>query len=120
MPMYSYVAKDASGKTKKDIVEALGEQSLIDKLQNEGLFVVSVKPVLQRAAAPKPATPETPKQKINKSFTHNKVRIEDMLTLARQLATMLDSGVTLMRSLSVVADQIESRQLYEVVTAFKG
>ena len=48
MPMYMYVAKDQNGKTKKDIVEALGEQSLIDRLQNEGLFVVSVKPIMEK------------------------------------------------------------------------
>ncbi len=110
MPMFAYVVKDSSGKTKKDIAESLNEQSLIDRLQSEGYFIISVASALDKPAAKvnKPA-------KTGKKFTHNNIQIEDLLVFARQLATMLDSGITLMRSLTVIVDQIESRRLHDIV-----
>ncbi len=102
MPMFSYTARDASGKSKTAIIEALHEQALVEKLQGDGYFVLSVKPASPKMAAAKHRTSE--------GFTHNRVKIEDMLVFARQLATMLDSGVTLLRSLDVIGAQVESRE----------
>ncbi len=102
MPMFSYTAKDASGKTKTAIVEALHEQALVEKLQGDGYFVLSVKPASPKLAAAKSKAPDM-------GFTHNKVKIEDMLVFSRQLATMLDAGVTLLRSLDVISAQVESK-----------
>ncbi len=102
MPMFSYTAKDAAGKTKTAIVEALHEQALVEKLQGDGYFVLSVKPASPKLAAAKSKTPDV-------GFTHNKVKIEDMLVFARQLATMLEAGVTLLRSLDVISAQVESK-----------
>jgi type IV pilus assembly protein PilC len=114
MPMYSYVVKDRDGKTKKELVEALSEQSLVDKLQNEGYFIISVGAAVTGA----PAKAAVKKVHVHK-FSHNKVKMEDMLVMSRQMATMLDSGVTLMRTLSVISEQIESRDLHRVITSVK-
>src|SRR3990167_8295807 len=99
MPMFSYTAKDALGKTRTAIVEALDEQVLVEKLQGDGYFVLSVKPASPKMAAAKSKTSE--------GFTHKKVKIDDMLVFARQLATMLEAGVTLLRSLDVISAQVE-------------
>ena len=109
MPTYAYSVKDANGKTKKNIVDAVNEGALVEKLQNEGYFVLSV------TAAIKDVSKANPKTVAGKAFTHNGVKLEDLLVLARQLATMLEAGVTLMRSLSVVIDQIESKGLYHIL-----
>ncbi len=109
MPIFSYVVKDANGKTIKEFVEALNEQVLADKLQADGFFVVSINPALKEA-------PKEKKKVIVRKFTHNKVKLDDLLVLARQLATMLDSGVTLMRSLAVITEQVESKELFKVLT----
>jgi type IV pilus assembly protein PilC len=114
MPMYSYVAKDGEGKTKKELVEALNEQALADRLQNEGFFIISIQPASTAVSRPK-ANASTVKK-----FSHNKVKLEDLLILARQLATMLDSGVTLMRSLAVVSEQIESKELHRIILEVKA
>ncbi len=113
--MFSYVAKDSSGKTKKDMVESLNEQTLIDRLQNDGYFIISIAPAIQKEA-PKS---DQPKVQVRK-FSHNNVTLEDQLVFARQLATMLDSGVTLMRSLTVIVDQVESKKLYEIITDLRN
>ncbi|MBI3314345.1 MAG: type II secretion system F family protein [Candidatus Omnitrophica bacterium] len=105
--MFSYTAKDALGKTRTAIVEALDEQALVEKLQGDGYFVLSVKP-----ASPKMAAVQS---RVSEGFTHKKVKIEDMLVFARQLATMLEAGVTLLRSLDVISAQVESKELGRVL-----
>ena len=89
------------------IVESLSEQALVEKLQGEGYFVISVKPAVAKPAAAKPKSSE--------GFTHSKINIEDMLVFARQLATMLDAGVTLLHSLDVISAQVESKGLSAVL-----
>ena len=101
MPMFSYTAKDAAGKAKTAVVEALHEQALVEKLQGDGYFVLSVKPASPKLMAAR--------SKASEGFTHNKVKIEDMLVFARQLATMLEAGVTLLRSLDVISAQVASK-----------
>ncbi len=110
MPMFTYVVKDFKGKTKKEIVESLNEQTLAEKLQNQGYFIISIAPAVK----------ENLKQVQVRKFTHTRVNLEDLLGFARQLATMLESGVTLLRSLTVVADQIESKELYAIVVSLKS
>jgi len=108
MPMFAYVAKDSAGNTKREVTESLNEQSLLEKLQADGYFVVSIQLAMQESRSKARVV-------ITKEFTHNKVRLDDLLVLARQLATMLESGVTLMRSLSVISDQIESKELHRIL-----
>ena len=67
MPMYFYIAKDADGKTKKDIVEAVDQQGLVDKLQADGYFVVGVE------AMDDGSKKQARKKKPGEGFTHNKI-----------------------------------------------
>lgn len=114
MPMFSYEVKDANGNTKKDLAESLNEDLLIDRLQNEGYFVVSISSTLSKSPV------KEQRKVVVRKFSHNSVKLEDLLIFARQLATMLDSGVTLMRSLSVIVDQVESKKLYEIIVDLRN
>ena len=114
MPMFSYTAKDANGKTKSDMVEALNEQMLVERLQGDGFFVLSVRPALDKAHK------AVAKKALERKFTHNGVKLDDLLILARQLGTMLEAGVTLMRGLSVISEQIESKELYRIIVEVRN
>ncbi len=96
--------------------EALSEESLIERLQSEGYFVISVDEVKAQAPKKPPTEDQQEKKKKKESFTHNNIIIEDLLIFARQLATMLESGVTLLRSLDVIVSQVESKTLFEILT----
>jgi len=108
MPSFYYTVKDNAGKTKTAIIEALDENSLVEKLQNDGYLVISVRPAREKTTA------EAPVKKA-KTFDHDKHKIEDLLVLSRQLATMLEAGVTMLRSLDVIKSQIQSKELYNAV-----
>ena len=106
MPIYSYTVKDSAGNTKTDIVQSHNEESLVDRLQSEGYFVVNVRLAMEKSVLKGDTKGETFR------FDHDKCKIEDLLVLSRQLATMLEAGVTMLRSLDVIVSQIQSKQLF--------
>jgi len=110
MPSYFYTVKDNAGKTKTDTIQAINEDALVEKLQSEGYFVVNIRPVMTRSV------PKADKNKKDFKFDHDKFKIEDLLVFSRQLATMLEAGVTMLRSLDVIMSQIQSRDLFMAIT----
>jgi len=104
MPQFTYKVRDKQNRERQDREEAASEEELITRLQNEGLLVISIK---QEEAAEK--------QVILPRRLHLKVTLDDVIIFARQLATMLEAGVTLLKSLDVLTKQIESKALLKVV-----
>ncbi|MBN2097739.1 MAG: type II secretion system F family protein [Candidatus Omnitrophica bacterium] len=108
MPYFIYKVRDAQGHEREGEQEAASEEALITQLQNEGLLIISV----------------AQREKVEKSVSmrrrlHFRVTIDDLIIFTRQLATMLEAGVTLLESLDVLSKQIESRPLLETVEQVK-
>ena len=116
MPRFTYVVKDFRGQTLSETVESADEESLLDRLQKQGYFVVSV-----QAEVGLPKTKKEPQAKRSKkrTFSHKAVKLEDLLVFSQQLGTMLESGVTLLRSLEVIVSQVGSKQLFTVLDQVK-
>ncbi|MFH1359589.1 MAG: type II secretion system F family protein [Candidatus Omnitrophota bacterium] len=110
MPRYSYTVKDDKGKTITGTDEASDEASLVTHLQSQGYFVTSMQPF--SASVSKPEKREAIK---SQKYTHSKVKLNDQLIFCHQLATMLDAGVTLLRSLDVICLQVESKDMANVL-----
>ncbi len=108
MPIYFYTVKDDAGNTKTDTTQAINEDALVEKLQSEGYFVVNIRPAMEKAVLKADKKKET-----DFRFDHDKFKIEDLLVLSRQLATMLEAGVTMLRSFDVIMSQIQSRELFK-------
>lgn len=111
MPKFAYVAKDKNAKTYRDVVDAASKQSVLDRLQQEGYFVVSINELSGAGHGRKVVT-----SKRKKRFSHTKIKLEDVLSFARQLATMLEAGVTLIRSLDVIIVQVQSQQFHSIIS----
>jgi type IV pilus assembly protein PilC len=63
-----------------------------------------------------PAGPSTGLQmEIGASTFQRGVKLKDLAVMSRQLATMISSGLSLMRALSILAEQTESARLREVL-----
>lgn len=110
MPKFSYVVKNKEGRSFANTVNAGSKQSLVDQLQKQGFFIVK----LEEATA-HPSQSSAPAKKKKKQFRYKRIKLQDMLVFSRQLATMLEAGVPLIRSLKVIQLQIESEKLYMVV-----
>ena len=115
MSKFSYVVKDNYGKTYKNVIDAESRKALIEKLQKQDYFIVSITELTSGAKAQ-----DIINQKKNKKkFTHKKVKLADLLAFSRQLATMLEAGVTLIRSLDVINAQVQSAQLFTILSRVK-
>jgi type II secretory pathway component PulF len=110
VPKFSYIVKDKSGKTIKDIIDAVSRDAVIEKLQKQGFFIVEISQGTRIAPASKKGF-----QKNHKKFRRKGIRLQDLLTFSRQLATMLEAGVPLIRSIAVIKSQIESRNFFNVI-----
>jgi type IV pilus assembly protein PilC len=113
MPRYTYVALDARGQESTGLVEARSSNEAIGQLRQAGYFPTSVYEEgkggpdgkLSRAGA-KAARVARPRTKISiVLFQRKKVRPKIMMIFTRQLATLIDSGLPLLRGLNVLAKQ---------------
>jgi len=113
MPRYTYVALDARGQESTGLVEARSSNEAIGQLRQAGYFPTSVYEEgkggadgkVSRAAA-KAARAARPRTKISMVlFQRKKVKPKTMMIFTRQLATLIDSGLPLLRGLNVLAKQ---------------
>lgn len=101
MPNYIYTIRNKDGKIDTGNLEASDQDELVTKLQEKEYIVISVIEAKQMPQL----------TKISYGRMHRGARIEDLTLFARQLAVLLDAGITLVRSLNVLSQQIESRRL---------
>jgi type IV pilus assembly protein PilC len=113
MPRYTYVVLDARGQESTGLVEARSSNEAIGQLRQAGYFPTSVYEEgkggpdgkVSRAGA-KAARVARPCTKISiVLFQRKKVKPKIMMIFTRQLATLIDSGLPLLRGLNVLAKQ---------------
>lgn len=113
---FSYTAVDKMGKKITAVEEAVDEESLVTRLQARGMVVVNVKEIEAAQVKAKPTTAFGAKKT---KFTHKRIKLNDLVVFSRQLATMLDSGVTLLKSFEVILQQVDSSSLYDCLSSVK-
>ncbi|MFC1703631.1 type II secretion system F family protein [Candidatus Omnitrophota bacterium] len=111
MSRFAYVVKNSQGKRRTGIEEAKDKDDLASSLQSKGFFVISILPEEQSA--------ETEVKSTAVKSRHGRLRLEDLVVFARQLATMLDAGVTLLRSIDIINQQVESKVLHTTLQNLK-
>ncbi len=101
MPLYSYTAFDRSNKEVKNQIEGANEQLVSRKLRDMGLRPVEIKMT---------------KEKSGGGFFKRKVKEQEIATFTRQMATLLESGMPLLRGINLLAEQNENPSFKEVLT----
>src|SRR4029450_2961034 len=114
MPRFNYVALDARGREASGLLEASSSSAAISQLRQSGYFPTSVieeaiissdgKESRRRTAAAASTTKPRAKKGIV-LFQRRKVKSKILMIFTRQLATLIDSGLPLLRSLNVLAKQ---------------
>lgn len=113
MPKFTYTVKDSQGKATTAETEAYDKPGLVQQLQGQGYFIIKIEEITASTPTVKPSDP---KPVTHKKFGHKGVKLEDLLIFARQLTTMLEAGVTLLRSLEVIAGQVESEKFHKILS----
>lgn len=98
MSTYVFKAIDLTGQQAKGEVEAESKQSVADQLKQKGLIVLDI--AEKRAVSKDIELPWA-----------NKIKIGDLSIMTRQLATMVSSGMTILRALYVLEAQTENKRL---------
>jgi type IV pilus assembly protein PilC len=106
---FKYSVRDRSGKLIHGELAAETEAALVQRLKSMGYAPVSI----DQAGGG-----------LNKELTipgfGNKVKLKDLAIFSRQFATMINSGLSLMRSLSILAEQTESQELARVIAEVRN
>jgi type IV pilus assembly protein PilC len=105
MSTYVFKAMDAAGMKSGGEVEADSKQAVADQLKSRGLIVLDI--------GAKHASRE-----IELSFMKS-VKAAELAIFSRQLATMIKSGMSILRSLYVLEEQTENKYLRETIVAVR-
>ncbi len=99
MPQFKYKVRDGHGELATGVVQAHSVEEAGNILRNEGKFIVKLDEVRAGSARSE--------QQTARNFTGGGKRIkrEDVITFAHQLAVMIDTGVPISDALECVADQ---------------
>ncbi|PYL61449.1 MAG: pilus assembly protein PilC [Verrucomicrobia bacterium] len=124
MARFNYVALDARGQEATGLVEAASSNAAIAQLRQSGFFPTSVieeaisspdgKEARRREAMAARVTKPRAKKGIT-LFRRRKVKSKVLMIFTRQLATLVDSGLPLLRSLHVLAKQERDKLLKKTI-----
>src|SRR6059058_1744673 len=115
MPRFTYVALDSRGQESTGLVEAASTNEAIGQLRQAGFFPTNVyeegkgggrdgKAAKRAAKAERVAQPRE-KRKGIVLFQRRKVKPKILMIFTRQLATLIDAGLPLLRGLNVLSKQ---------------
>lgn len=108
MPQFEYQVKDADGRNMTGVQEAPDVDSLIASLREKSFIIIRI-----NEAKKKPSVFSVGKQQ--SGGKRGKIKIDDLVVLARQLATMVEAGVPLVQALGILSEQAENVHLKKIV-----
>jgi len=123
MPRYSYVALDARGQEASGVIEADSQNAAVGQLRQAGYFPKSIGEEGKgkaKAAKPVATKSKAASKQINISipFLERKtVKGKTLMIFTRQLATLIDAGLPLLRGLTVLAKQEPDLVLRKVIVS---
>lgn len=110
MPRYTYVALDARGQETSGVVEAESQNAAVGQLRQSGFFPKTIteegKGPKVKTKAPAKAAVANKEIKLNIPFLQRKtIKPKTLMIFTRQLATLIDAGLPLLRGLTVLSKQ---------------
>jgi type IV pilus assembly protein PilC len=114
MANFFYIARDKTGDKVNGVEEGATQDEAINRLQARGLVVVSIA-VDSGKNNPAPAEAARAVTKDKFVYKHNRISEADLTLFSRQLATLLGAGVTILKSLNIISQQVASKRLYLVI-----
>jgi len=124
MPKFDYIALDARGQETSGVMEAATSNDVVAQLRQGGYFPTSVveagkgpKVVKKKAAKSVGQTADAKKGGGIVLFQKKTVKTKILMIFTRQLATLIDAGLPLLRGLSVLAKQEKDPVLKQTINA---
>jgi len=102
---YTYKARDKGGNVLNGTIVADNEALVLARLREQGFVPLEV---------------GKQKKGMNIELTAKKVKFKELSVFARQFATMVNSGLPILRSLAILAEQTENPELARVLGVIRG
>ena len=136
MATFQYIAKDSAGNEVRGQIEAGDRNSAIMSVRAQGLFPTAIGEVksapapapeqksFPRGRRPGPAAPQKKKSALNMDikinlkmpgFLRGKIKTKVLTQFTRQLATLVNAGLPLMRGIEVLKRQMKDPQMLEAL-----
>jgi type IV pilus assembly protein PilC len=106
---YAYKVRDREGKMAAGSMEAESEEAVVSRLRQMGFAPVSVE--AEKGAGLKTEV---------KLPGAGRVKLKDLAVFSRQFATMINSGLSLLRALTILGEQTGNKRLAEVVSLVRA
>jgi type IV pilus assembly protein PilC len=128
MPRFKYIAMDARGSETDGVLDAENQSDAIAAIRAKGLFPTKVSalgtgggggaargPVVARAAAAPKGKGLSMEIRLP-TFLRGRVKAKQLMVFTRQLATLIDAGLPLLRGLRILLKQEKVPALREALT----
>jgi len=106
---YAYRVRDRQGKLLGGTLEADNEQAVVAKLRQLGYAPVSIEAEKSAGMKTELRLPGS-----------GRVKLKDLAVFSRQFATMINSGLSLLRALTILGEQTTNKRLAQIVTLVRA
>lgn len=103
---FEYRARDKTGKVMEGEIEGSSREAVVKALRERGAVPLAVDEVKTGGL----------KTEINVPGLSDRIKSKDVAVFSRQFATMINAGLSLLRSLSVLEEQTQSKPLAKVIS----
>lgn len=104
---FVYTGRNTSGKLIKGSLEAPSEIAVASRLVSMGLSPVSIGKASEHSGL---------KREITVPGFKKKIKLKELAVMSRQMATMIGAGLSLLRSLNILAEQTENSALAKILS----
>jgi type IV pilus assembly protein PilC len=101
---YAYKVRDREGKMAAGSMEAESEAAVVTRLRQLGYAPISIETEKGAGLKTEVKLPGT-----------GRVKLKDLAVFSRQFATMINSGLSLLRALTILGEQTSNRRLGDVI-----
>ena len=106
MGTFAFKAVDLAGTPQAGVLDGVSRQAVTEELKGRGLRVMAIEEKKSGL-------------KMDISLGPKRVKAQELTVMTRQLATMISSGMTLLRTFYVLEDQIENPKLRDTISAVR-
>jgi len=105
MPTFNYEAMDHTGKEVKDVIDASTQEEAQQLIRQKGFFVTKIAEKVGKKKKGGAEAKKRPGSKKKKAFTIGKISTQQLCLFTRQLSTLQDAGLPILRSLKILEGQ---------------
>lgn len=107
---FEYSVRDGNGKIVSGRIEAQDKAAVAARLREMNLTPLVIEEILTTGL----------QQEISIPGISDRIGLKDLAVMSRQMSTMVSAGLSLLRTLSILADQTENKALAKVLAKIRG